>query len=539
MQKFLKIPLLLSLLSGLLLSAGWPSRGFPLLLLFALVPLFSMEHQIRKDGKKFKNIRVFLNAYLAFFIWNALTTWWIWNSTAEGAMVAIICNSLFMALLFTGYHITQKSLGTQRAYVGLILYWIGFEHFHLNWDLSWPWLQLGNGFAAYPQLVQWYEWFGVMGGSLWILICNLLIWDKWLLPKWDFGSKPFRKTNAMVWIILFLFFPMGGSLVRYFTFKQDGPEVEVVALQPNLDPYETKFNIPVREMTAMLLQWSQPYLTENTRYLVWPETALPYSIWEDFLETDERLDTLRAFCKQYPGLRLMTGAYTLTRIPEGAPVPHTADKHYENFWMDDHNSALEISSSKKILVYHKTKLVPGPEMTPFPAIMKHVQKKWFGRHGGLIGAMAGQTERTVFQRPDSGLRVAPVICYESIYGDFLTGYVRNGANLLAVSTNDAWWGETPGHRQLLDYTRLRAIELRRDIVRSANTGISCLINARGDIIQPLAYSTRGAVRGNVRLSEEITFYAKHGDFTGGFSLLMGCMFFIYSLIFKKLKNNYR
>ncbi len=527
-----------ALVSGLGLSLGWPAHGFPFLLWIALVPLLFAEHQIRTDSKGKKGIRVFIHAYLAFVIWNALTTWWIWNSTAGGALVAILCNAAFMALAFTMYHLTFRALGEKRAYVGLVMYWIGYEHLHLDWDLSWPWLQLGNGFAGYPILIQWYEWVGVMGGSLWILAVNLGFWHYFVKPR-CMPETPFafRLRPHALFLFFFLILPSGWSVFRYLTYPiHTGEKVEVVALQPNLDPYKEKFEIPSTEMLATLIGWSKPYLTEKTRYLVWPETALPFAFWEDRLNTDERLQPLRDLCTEYPQLRIFTGAYTLTRLREDAPIPLSAEWHPEGFWMDDHNTGLEFSFPNQVLIYHKSKLVPGPEMTPFPQVMKPIQEKWFGEHGGMIGAMAGQKERTVFSDATGNLRVAPVICYESIYGDFLRGYVQNGANVIAISTNDAWWGNTPGHRQLLSYTQLRAIELRRDIIRSANTGISCLINARGDVLQPLPYLSRGAVVGNVHLHETETLYSRHGDFMGGLSVLIGSMLFLFSLVFRFLKK---
>ncbi len=527
-----------AIIAGLILSLGWPAHGFPLLLWVALVPLLYAEQQIRTDKKGRKAIRVLGHAYLGFGIWNALTTWWIWNSTAGGALVAILCNAAFMAIVFTMYHLTFKAFGAKKAYIGLVMYWLGFEHLHLDWDLSWPWLQLGNGFANYPIFIQWYEWVGVMGGTLWIWALNLGFWHFFVQPvlegqiKWAFRLKPHG---------LFLFFgmvlPLGWSVYRYATFPLDeGEGVEVVALQPNLDPYKEKFSIPADEMLPTLIAWTEPYMSEKTRYVVWPETALPFAFWEDRLATDERLQPIRDFCAKYPQMRLFSGAYTLTHLREDAPIPLSAEWHPEGFWMDDHNTGLEFSTAGDIQVYHKSKLVPGPEMTPFPSVMKPIQEKWFGAHGGLIGAMAGQKERTVFSDPAGYLRVAPVICYESIYGDFMRGYVQNGANVIAVSTNDAWWGNTPGHRQLLAYTRLRAIELRRDIVRSANTGISCLINARGDVKQPLAYLSRGAVVGDIQIRESETLYTRHGDFMGGLSVLMGSMLFLFSLVFRFLKK---
>src|SRR5207247_2436074 len=107
--------------------------------------------------------------------------------------------------------------------------------------------------------------------------------------------------------------------------------------------------------------------------------------------------------------------------------------------------------------------------------------------GGTSGSLGMQKERTVFKtqstinNPQSAIFIAPAICYESIYGDFLSAYIRNGAEFIAVITNDGWWGDTPGYIQHENYARLAAIEFRRDIARSANTGISCFINQKGDI----------------------------------------------------------
>src|SRR5574343_444659 len=73
------------------------------------------------------------------------------------------------------------------------------------------------------------------------------------------------------------------------------------------------------------------------------------------------------------------------------------------------------------------------------------------------------------------LKLAPAVCYESVYGDFMAKYIRSGAEVICIITNDGWWGNTPGHRQHLAYAKLRAIETRKQIIRSANTGISCFV----------------------------------------------------------------
>ncbi len=132
--------------------------------------------------------------------------------------------------------------------------------------------------------------------------------------------------------------------------------------------------------------------------------------------------------------------------------------------------------------------------------------------GGTVAMKTTQENRGVFWSADKRFKTGPIICYESVYGEFVTGYVRNDANFLSIITNDAWWGETQGHKQHLSLARLRAIETRRGVARSANTGISAFINQKGEIISSLAYNSKGALAGSLFLNEKYTFYVQYGDF---------------------------
>jgi len=149
--------------------------------------------------------------------------------------------------------------------------------------------------------------------------------------------------------------------------------------------------------------------------------------------------------------------------------------------------------------------------------------------GGTVSSRAIQPERTVFTHPQKGYNVGPVICYESIYGAFVTEYVRKGAHFLGVITNDAWWGNTPGHKQLLSYTRLRAIENRRGISRSANTGISTFINPLGEYDEQLAYDRQGILTGTLPKMERLTFYTRYGDFIARLAVLIAALYFLLAL----------
>jgi apolipoprotein N-acyltransferase len=156
MKKYYLI--LISVLAGVILSIAWPERGFPGFLFVGLVPLLFIEETILNQSDRFSPFAVLFYSYPAFLTWNALTTWWIYNSTGVGAIISIMVNAAFMSVVFQAFHFSRKKLRYAAAgYACMVLYWMAFEYLVLNWVLNWPWLNLGNGFSSYYHWVEWYE----------------------------------------------------------------------------------------------------------------------------------------------------------------------------------------------------------------------------------------------------------------------------------------------------------------------------------------------------------------------------------------------
>lgn len=130
------------------------------------------------------------------------------------------------------------------------------------------------------------------------------------------------------------------------------------------------------------------------------------------------------------------------------------------------------------------------------------------------------------------VKFTDVICYESIFGDYVAWGVRKGAELLFVSTNDGWWKNSPGHRQHAAYARLRAIENRRDIARSANTGISCFIDQKGRVFQATAYGEPDCIRQTLLANSRLTFYSKYGDLLGRSALPFSGLLLLLCLTYR-------
>jgi apolipoprotein N-acyltransferase len=155
--------------------------------------------------------------------------------------------------------------------------------------------------------------------------------------------------------------------------------------------------------------------------------------------------------------------------------------------------------------------------------------------GGTSGSLGVQAEPENFTGP-GGAKVAPVICYESVFGEYVSKYVQKGAQLIFIITNDGWWRNTPGYKQHLSFARLRAIETRRSIARSANTGISCFIDQRGEISQATNWWVPASINGTLNANSAMTFYVKHGDYIARVALFMTIVLLANLLVVRIKKN---
>ena len=533
------VKIVLSVLSGILLASGWPERGFPVLLFIGFIPLLIIENDHWSRKKDVSSFSIFWYAVITFSVWNILTTYWIYNSTLVGVIAAVLINTLLMTTAFCLFHITRRALtGNSTGYVALIGYWLSIEYLHLRWDLNWPWLNLGNGFAAYPKWIQWYEYTGIFGGSLWILVVNILLF-RFINLRFIKKIHSRRVGNLLIYAILLVGLPIIASYIIYSGYKEKNSPIDVVVVQPNIDPYNEQYEIEPQMITRRMLALARQKTDSLTDFIVFPESAIQEHAWEDQLNEVGSINLFRAFNKGFPKIAEIAGISTRRIFMPGEPLSLTARRFSDtNRYYDEYNTALYISHDGSLQKYHKSKLTPGVEEMPYPKLFKFLEKYALDL-GGTIGSIGTNPDQVPFKINDS-LNIAPVICYESVYGEFINRFVKNGANAIFVITNDGWWGNTPGHRQHLFFSVLRAIETRRSIARSANTGISCFINQRGDISQRTAYWVPNAIRSKINTNSGLTFYVRYGDYIGRvFLVVAGLMFLqtIYlSFVVKRLRQ---
>ncbi len=526
----------LSLISALLLSISWPTYGIPFFIFFAFVPLLLMEQEISKFSKiNKKGWVVFGLTYLAFFIWNVVTTGWLYhaknpdgNNSLLAVAIPVIVNSLLMSLVFQLYYWYKKVRGTYFGLVFFVAIWLSFERFHLNWEFTWPWLNLGNAFSEYPQLIQWYDTIGATGGSFWILLINVFAF--YTLRIWQAGRirKDLVKNISILVAIIVL--PLLISIYKYNSY-QEKPigEVTTLLLQPKLDPYTEKYSKDSLQILGELLSLAEENSKTKVDFFIAPETAFPGngSLSENGFNKSTSIAIAKEFLGKHPQSIFLTGASTHKFLFDEAETEDYSTEIQEGVWVNSYNSALQIIPNQEVEVYHKAKLVPGVEIFPYIRYLKPILGDAMLDFGGANSSLGIDKERKVFSNTFNKAKMAPIICYESIYGEYVTDYVKNGANLLAIMTNDSWWDNTEGHKQLLSYARLRAIETRREIVRAANSGISAHINARGDILQDTFYDDRTALLVKANLLEEKSIYTKIGDLISRIAIFVLGFLIIY------------
>lgn len=510
----------LSAVSAVLLSLPWLLPHSGLLMLFAFVPLLLADYIASGAGVK----RFWIWHYSTFVLWNAFTTFWVCNATVGGGIFAILANALQMSLVFGLFRLAKKRLDGVLPYILLAAAWIAWERWYLtSAEISWPWLVLGNAFATSIKDVQWYSVTGTLGGSLWVWCANLGIFGLIItLAKGRWSSLTKWARSALVGgLVLVLLGPLVCSAIMYNSYEERSEgKVEVLIGQPNLDPYKKFRSMRQQDQNALLLNMLEPRLKESPAdLLLAPETFTSDVILND-IGASPTVARFGAFLKNYPQTDFLFGSVT-NDIYNTRSAPGLLCYPYGDGWRVPHNSAIMLAPDGRTEVFHKSKLVVGTELTPYPKIFVPLDR-WLSGIMGVSALMArdvGQDEITAMHLSD-GTPLGCAVCYESVYGEYCTGYVKKGARFMTVITNDSWWGNTPGYKQHLSYSCLRALELRRDLARCGNSGISCFIDQKGDILQQGPWWEEATMRGSVNLNSEESFFVRHGDIVGRVSVLV-------------------
>lgn len=522
--------ILISLCAALLMSLGWifPSGAVASIAvvgsLFGLVPLLKLQKQTQ--GLKF--IRYVL---LCFLVFNLICITWVGKSAVIGVIGAIIVYLVPFGAVMWIYNYIWKKATKPLAYVVLICGWIAAERLSIYGEISFPWLNLGNSFAQNPYIIQWIEYTGVSGLSLWALVTNIVTFEM-------LEAKKATKNKFKIALATVIGVPVIISLFMFFNYNESAEKINVTVLQPNIDPYNEKFGgLSAMQQEDILVDLIKS-APKSSQYLVAPETVLDRGYYIDNLHKNSSVLRIRNVIKEnFPSATYVGGltAYKIYSKTKHKTRPTTTARENEQYYYDVYNSSMQIDTSDNIQLYHKVKLVIGVEMLPYHEYLEFINKMSVSL-GGISGMLASSENAVAFDNnSEKDLKVASAICYESAYGEYYSEFVRSGAQTMFIITNDGWWGDTFGYHQHLMFARLRAIETRRSISRSANTGISAFINERGEITESLGWDIRGVINSDVTLNKKFTFFVVFGDIIGRVSVytLALCLLYFIAYIRKK------
>lgn len=483
-------------LAGRVIDLGW---------LFAWWPPALLLLAVRGLGAK----RAAGLAFAAGTLAHALVWHWIyvvtvryghappWVGVAAPLLLAFYPAPFVAAFAAAGERLSSRSpLGP----ISLAALWTAFEHGRSFVLTGFPWATLGYAQHENGWLLGLAPWAGVYGLSFAAALGGLCAFE-WLLRR-----EPGRSARrAFAGLALLLALHVAGALGREPAVPGER-SLRIAVLQGNIDQ-GVKWSDAWIERTILIYEGlTRAAATDGARLVVWPETALPLPL-EGYPALEERLAALA----RETGAALVVGAVGIS-IGATGEIEGLFD-----------SALLYDAAGTRLERYDKSHLVPFGEYLPLRAL--------FGR---FIRAVAtGATSRDVSAGPEPRALALPAaeagepvvtlgvpICYELLFPDLVRRFAGGGAQVLLAITNDAWYGRTGAPHQFLAITALRSAENGMWTARAANTGVSALIDARGQVQEQTRIFEQGLLVGDVPLRDASlrpTFYARFGDW-----LPLGC-----------------
>jgi apolipoprotein N-acyltransferase len=472
--------LLMAALSGVLLALSFPKYGHPAVAFVAMVPLLvALGNASPRQG--------FVRGLLAGFVHYAGTVYWTGAtvSTFGGlpVIVAIFVAGL-LALYMAGYIAVFGAITAlfvrRFGFAGFWLapaVWVVMEYLRGILIGGFPWIPLGNTMVTFLPIAQLASVAGVHGLSLFVALLNV----GFTIAAISTGHR--RNISVAVAIGMLLIVSVWGGWRLSSNGLTQGEPIKVGLIQGNIAQTD-KWN-PARAgmIVDRYLQLSQQAVQNGAQFLIWPESSTPFDFEEDISG-----GLVRGLVRTL-GVPLLLGS---DEREEGDPP-----KYFNAAFMLDPSGATAA-------VYRKMHLVPFGEYVPFQRLLFFV--------GPLVEAVSAFSPGTrVTMLPVEGHMVSTAICYEVTYPALQREAVLRGSEMLTTITNDAWYGDSSAAYQHFEMAVMRAIEQGRYLLRSANTGISGIVDPYGRIVVRTSLFETAAVVGEARFVQAKTVYATIGD----------------------------
>ena len=465
-----------AIISGTLIGIAYHPLNVGFLALIGFIPLFNTFY----NGTIKDNI---INGYIFGLVYNLVAFYWI--GANSGASFLTVVSSLIAAVLylslywsFVGFIFSIIPIDWRKSAGGFFLpiIIVTIEWIRSFGPLGFPWSNLALTQSKYIYLIQIMEITGTYGISFIIVSINLIIYH-------SIKKNSFLKDGLIPLIVIY----SGISLVgwaRIESLKDNKLFFNAVVVQPNIDP-NRKWHEKKR-IIAFMDSLHQEAIKMNPDIVVFPETALPSYLTRDYKTRKMLQETV-----DKSSIPLLTG---------------TIDVVLENKKKNYYNSAMWLTPNDSFQIYSKIHLVPFAEYDLFPSIFHPLT--WLNINVDR-GSFKSGNDYKVFNW--KGISFSNIICYESSMPEIVRKFIRSGAELLIIQANDGWLGNSYGPYQHFELARLRAIENRIPILRSANTGISGVIRYDGTIQKKVGLNKQLIFQENINISKSGSIYSSYGD----------------------------
>ena len=515
---------LLSLLSGILMYIGWPTIGFFPFLFLGLIPLFFIYSILEKKQIKRKLLVLFTSFFLAHFIWIGGSLSWMYAVSVKTYFVAIILESLIFSLPFCLLFLS-KGFGKNGKWFFFSFIWILMEYLNQQWSIGTPYFILGSGLGQNPWLIQIYEYIGIEGGSVFILLLNLSFF--FIIENYRNKTK---YTKNLVFMAISTLPFVCSLFIKTDSTQIKNDQLNISVLHTNLEPYSDENHAHPEKMINSLLAISKA-TSNNEELIVWPETIISNMGWL----TNQQVDTTYKIISNYyatnkPKFALCLGGYAFSVNFKGKEDPYAQFEAQRGFYYNAHNVAMTYTNANLPDVRSKEIFVPFQERIPY---LEHFPLMKY-----LADVVGANTRVSLYEagnevhKTSNGHKFMPILCYESIFPLFLSEKGEE-IDFYVILANEYWNKNINGSEQYLYNNVAIAIQSRIPICRSSNGGISAIIDKEGNIIATKKGNDVGLLNAKVEKKTEETVYE---SIRGVFSKIAMFGFFTIIIIglFQKL-----
>ena len=494
MSRFNKI--FLSLLSGILFGFSFPPNNYGYISCISLPPLFYLLDNLSGFQQKLRYL------YLTFFTATLITLYWVGGFTHGKDIYLMIAASMLylwqpfvFVFPFGIFILVKKYLNNTAAYLLFPSIWILIEWFYSYTEFSFPWMIFANTLTYDLNKIQIAEFFGAFGLSYWIALVNVLFY--FIL----FQSKTY-KTKIILFFVLIIIYFLPNIYNSNFKLNLNDP-IKIAVNQPNIDPWE-KWSNNYYDTWLKNKQIIPKFNTSDSiDILILPESAFVLDILEnDFIANDLKSNL------RNNNISLLTGFVDINFVSKDNSTVTSNYYPSKNLYLNTYNSITFIDlANAEPKKYAKSKLVPFAERIPFADAFSFLIKPLAWSVG--ISSWEKGTDTTIFNF--GKYKFASLVCFESIFPEYVSSFVKKGANFIVFVTNDSWYDDSNGPIQHNQFAILRAIENRRWVVRCANGGISSVISPNGNIISKTKMFDKTTLVENIYPENYLTFYSQYGD----------------------------